>query len=89
MVHAETIGEAANGVVHSMTKEMITKYQKLVDDPILHDIWEMVMCVELGRLVQGFGETKGRETTRFLALAKIRNILKDQTVTYARIIVDY
>ena len=48
MMHAETIEEVANVVVHPVTKETITKYQKLVDDPILREIWEMAMCVELG-----------------------------------------
>ena len=87
MMHAETIEEVAKGVVHPVTKETITKYQKLVDNPILCDSWEMAMCVELGQLTQGFGETKGTEIMRFLALDKIKNIAKDQTVTYA-IIVD-
>ena len=83
MMHAETIEEVANGVVHPVTKETITKYQKLVDDPILREIWEMAMCVELGRLTQGFGDTKGTETMRFLELDEIKNIPRDRTVTYA------
>ena len=89
MMYAETIEEVVNGVVHPVTKETITKYQKLVDDPILREIWEMAMCVELGRLTQGFGDTKGTETMRFLELDEIKNIPRDRTVTYARIMVDY
>ena len=88
MMHAETIEEVANGVVHPITKEMNTKYQKLVDDPILREIWEMAMCVELGRLTQGFGDTKGTETMRFLELDEIKNIPRDQIVRYARIMLD-
>ena len=38
MMYAETIEEVANGAIRPATKETITKYQKLVDDPILHDI---------------------------------------------------
>ena len=65
-MHAETIEEMANGVVHPVMKETITQYQKLVNDPILREIWEMAMCVELERLTQGFGNTKGTKTMRFL-----------------------
>ena len=86
MMHTETIEEVANGVVRPVTKETITKYQKLVDDPILCEIWEMAMCVELGRLTQGFGDTKGTETMRFLELDEIKNIPRDRTITYARIV---
>ena len=49
----------------------------------------MTMCVELGRLTQGFGNTKGTETMRFVELDEIKNIPRDRTVTYARIVVDY
>ena len=89
MMHAETIEEVANGIVHPVTKETIAKYQKLVDDPILREIWEMAMCVEPGQLTQGFGDTKGTKTMRFLELDEINNIPRDRTETYARIVVDY
>ena len=81
--------EVAYRVVHPVTKETITKYQKLVEDPILRKIWEIAMCVELGRLTQSFGDTKGTETMRFLKLDEIKNIPKDCTVAYAQIVVDY
>ena len=42
--------EVVNGVVHTITKETITKYQKLANDPLLADIWKRAMCIELGRL---------------------------------------
>ena len=47
------------------------------------------MCVELGRLMQGFRETNGTEIKRFLELDKIKKIPRDRTLTYARIVVDY
>ena len=47
------------------------------------------MCKELGRLCQGFGETEGTDTMRFLDLEGIKNTPKDRVVTYARIVVDY
>ena len=51
--------EVANGVVHPVTKETITKYRKLMNDPLLRDEWMKGMCKELGRLAQGYGENGG------------------------------
>ena len=76
------IEEVANGVVHLVTKETVTKYQKLVDDPILCDVWEMAMCVELRQTAQDFGDTKGTETMRFLTLEEIKKIPINWKVTY-------
>ncbi|KAL7524496.1 hypothetical protein ACHAXR_001939, partial [Thalassiosira sp. AJA248-18] len=47
------------------------------------------MCKELGRLAQGFEDTEGTDTVRFLTHEEIRDIPPDRTVTYARIVVDY
>ena len=44
---------------------------------------------ELGRLAQGYEDTKGTNTVRFMDREQIKQIPKDQTVTYARIVVDY
>ena len=74
MMHAETVEEVANGMVHPITKETMTKYQKLINDPILHEVWEMAMCVEVVYLSQGFEYTKGTETMRFIDLDKIKQI---------------
>ena len=46
----------ANGVVYPVTKETITKYKNLINDPLLQDNWIKGMCKELGRLAQGYGE---------------------------------
>ena len=89
------IEQIANGVVHPVTKETITKYQKLFADPILRDKWKLGMCRELGRLAQGYGGKgshyyiKGTNTIFFMNIDEIRNISKDQVCTYARIVVDY
>jgi hypothetical protein len=81
--------EMANGVVYSVTKETITKYKKLIDDPLLRDVWSKAMCKELGRLTRGVGKTKGTDTIRFMELRDIGKIPQDRVVTYARIVVDY
>ena len=79
----------ANGVVHPVTKETITKYKKLIADPLLRETWLEAMCRELGRLAQGYGDVEGTNTIRFMDLDEIKNIPKDRVVTYARIVVDY
>ena len=87
--------EVANGVVHPVTNETITKYKKLVNNPLLRYDWMKGMCKELGRLAQGCGKevaddyVKGTNTVLFMDLDEIKMIPKDQVVIYARIVVDY
>ena len=83
------INKVANDVVHPTTKETITKYQKLIDEPLLRDVWMRAMWKELGRLAQGYKDTKGTDTIKFMSLDKISRIPRERTVTYARIVVDY
>ena len=47
------------------------------------------MAKELGRLAQGFDETKVTKTIFFISHNEIKRIPSDRTVTYARIVVDY
>ena len=47
------------------------------------------MCVELGRLAQGYKDTKGTETVKFMSWKEINQIPADRTVTYARTVGDY
>ena len=47
------------------------------------------MCTELGRLSQGYSNTKGTNTCLFISHNEIKTIPTSQTVTYARIVVDY
>ena len=78
-----------NGVVHPVTKETITKYKKLANDPLMQDVWTKAMCKELGRIAQGWDGNAGTDTIFFMSHNEIKNIPKDRTVTYARIVVDY
>jgi hypothetical protein len=50
--HMIDIKEVRNGVVHPITKETITKYNKLMNDPALKDLWVPAMSKELHRLAQ-------------------------------------
>ena len=87
---AVDIEDYCGAVVHPVTKETITKYRKLANDPVLKDVWTKAMAKELYRLAQGKeGITEGTNTIRFMTHEQIRCIPADRTVTYARIVVDY
>ena len=51
--------EVANGVVHPVTKETITKYKTLIEDPLMQETRSKAMCKELGRLCKGLARQKG------------------------------
>ncbi len=79
-----------NCVVHPITKETITKYNKLMNDPTLKDLWVTAMLKELHQLSQGNENvTVGTNTIFFLSHAEIRCIPKDPTVMYACIVINH
>ena len=84
-----TILHTCNGVTHPVTGHIITKYRALIKDPLMKDIWEEAFCVELGRLAQGYKQTKGTNTIRFMTRKMVLLVPKGRTITYARIVVDY
>jgi hypothetical protein len=81
----------ASPVIHPITGATITKYQKLVKDPILRGIWTEAFGKEFGNLAQGdkHTETKGTDSIFVLSPDAIKNIPADRIVTYANIVVDY
>jgi hypothetical protein len=88
--HTIDIKEVCNGVVHPITKETITKYDKLMNDPVLKDLWVPAMLKELHGLAQGKENvTIGTNTIFFLSHTEIRCIPKDHMVMYARIVIDH
>eukprot|EP00804_Cyclotella_cryptica_P014175 CCRYP_005592-RA/>CCRYP_005592-RA protein AED:0.28 eAED:0.24 QI:0/0/0/1/0/0/2/0/659 len=71
-----------NGVVHPVTKETTTKYEKLANDPLMQNIWTQAMCKELGRLAQGWDGSTGTDTIFFMSHNEIKNIPKtEQSLT--------
>ena len=68
------IEEVANGVVHPITNRTITKYHKLINEPLLCEVWMKAMYVELGRIAQGYKDTKGTETIKFMTWNEINQI---------------
>jgi hypothetical protein len=63
-----------NAVVHPVTGERITKYEKLANDPVTREVWTKAMSKELGRLAQGFDGTEGTSTFFFMTKDEIKTI---------------
>jgi len=69
--------------------EMITKYETLMDEPILLDVWTRAMYKELSCLLHGYTNEKGTSTIHFMSIDDIQQIPRDHTIMYTRIMVDY
>ncbi len=87
--HNINIEKVCNSVVHPTTKETITKYTKLTDDPALKGLW-VLLCprsyITLPREKMCHG---GTNTIFYLLHDEIRCIPKDRIVMYARIIINH
>jgi hypothetical protein len=84
------IEEVCFRVVHPVTKQTVTQYWKLQHNPTLKDLWVLAMSMELHHLAQGKpGVTKATNTIVFPSHDEIRHIPKNQTVTYACIVIDH
>jgi hypothetical protein len=79
------------GVTHPVTGETITKYKKLVAMPEFTEVWETAFGKEFGNQAQGYNKTgeKGTDTLFVMDHEQIRNIPRDRTITYGRIVIDY
>lgn len=75
-------------VTHPVTGETITKYKKLISDPILSETWKKAFGKEFGGLAQGDDLTKTSGTNSLIVMKKddIKNIPNDRTITYGRIV---
>ena len=74
----------ANAVVDKEGK--VLTYSQLLADPVLKDIWERGMCKELGRLAQGFEDTEGTNTIKFITKDQVP---KGRDITYFSIVCAY
>eukprot|EP00804_Cyclotella_cryptica_P006990 CCRYP_007118-RA/>CCRYP_007118-RA protein AED:0.30 eAED:0.30 QI:0/-1/0/1/-1/1/1/0/515 len=91
-VRADTdIDHMCAGVVYPTTGETITSYKKLIACPLLRDVWTTAFGKEFGNLAQGDRKTgeKGTNTMFVMAHTQIRDIPRDRTITYRRVVVDY
>ena len=67
---------------------MAQSYKPLIKYLKTRTIWENGMCKELGRLIQGFNNTQGTNTCKMMLIEEIKQIPQDQTIMYARIVLD-
>jgi hypothetical protein len=69
----------------------ITKYKHLHNKPLLRNTWERAFGKEFRNLAQGNAATNtpGTDTIFVLPHNQIKQIPRDRTVTYTRIVVDY
>jgi hypothetical protein len=88
--HNINIEEVCNGIAHTITKDMISKYTKLMEDPALKGLWVPAMSKELHCLAQGKEGVKvGTNTIFYLTHDETRCIPKDRIVTYTRIVINH
>ena len=78
-------------VIHPTTWAVITKYQKLMKDPILKKVWTISFGKEFGRLAQGDKKTgtQGSNTLFVMTHHEVDNTPRDQTITYGCIVIGY
>eukprot|EP00804_Cyclotella_cryptica_P024678 CCRYP_001679-RA/>CCRYP_001679-RA protein AED:0.42 eAED:0.42 QI:0/-1/0/1/-1/1/1/0/148 len=79
------------GIVHTTTGETITSYKKLTACPLLQEVWTTAFGKEFGNLSQGDNKTGERGTNTMFVMTheEIRNIPREQTITYGQVVVDY
>ena len=72
-------------VIHPITGETITKYQKLIKDPHMKDTWSLVFGKEFGNLAQGddLTGTEGTDSVFVMSHQDIKTIPSNRVVMYA------
>jgi hypothetical protein len=78
-------------MVHPTTSETISSYKKLMHDPATAEMWQTAFGKYFGGMVQGHMKTgqKGMNLIFVMAHAEITKIPKNQTVTYAQVVVNF
>ena len=78
-------------VIHPTTGKLITKYTELAKDEEMQEVWTTAFGKEWGSLAQGDNKTGAIGTNSLFVMThdEIKQIPKDRTITYGRIVVDY
>ena len=89
--HDVAIEHVCTPVVHPVTGETISNYNKLAANSVMRYVWTKGLGKEFGSLAQGYDLTKTPGTNSIFVLdhEQIKIIPSDRTVTYARIVVDF
>ncbi len=78
-------------MVHPTTGETISSYKRLMHDPATVEVWQTAFGNDFGGMAQGDERTgqKGKNSIFVMTLNKIKKIQKNQTVTYAHVVVNF
>ncbi len=78
-------------MVHPTTGEAISSYKRLMHDLATAEIWQRAFGKDFGGMAQGNEKTgqKGTNSIFVMTHSEIANIPKNQTVTYACVVVDF
>jgi hypothetical protein len=82
----------ASPMVHPTTGETISGYKRLMHDPAMAEVWQMVFGKDFGGMAQGDDKTgqKGTNSIFVVTHTKIKQAYVDKvTFTYAQIVVDF
>ena len=65
--------------IHPITKESITSYKKLIQDPITKEVWSVGFGKEFGNMAQGddYTKTPGTDSIFVIKPEDIKNIPKE------------
>jgi hypothetical protein len=78
-------------MVHPTTGETISSYKRLMHDPDTLEVWQTAFGKDFGGMAQGDNKTgqKGTNSIFVMTHDEIRALPKNQTVTYAHVVVDF
>jgi hypothetical protein len=78
-------------MVHPTTGEIISSYKWLLHNPATSETWQTAFGKDFGGMVQGDNRTgqKGTNSIFVMTHDEVARIPKNQTVTYARVVVDF
>ena len=83
--------QVAMPMVHPTTGETISSYKRLVHNLATAEVWQTAFGKDFGGMAQGDDKTcqKGTNSIFVMTHDKIKHIPKNQTVTYACVVVDF
>ncbi len=83
--------QVAMPMVHPTTGETISSYKRLTHNPDTAETWQTAFGKDFGGMAQGIKKTgqKGTNSIFVMAHDKIKLIPRTQTITYARVVVDF
>jgi hypothetical protein len=78
-------------MLHPTTSKGISRYKKLMHNPAMSKTWQTAFGLDFGGMTQGDNKTgqKGSNSVFVMTHAQIPLIPKNQTITYAHVLVDF